>query len=64
MNTIPEKPYAWAVSGCHSLYRGEFAEYDARSEAEHCGGTCKAFPLYKAQTTDPVSEVPTWSDFP
>lgn len=39
------QPYGWAVTGCHSLYRGDWAEATARSEAKRCG-TARAFPLY------------------
>lgn len=48
------EPYGWAVTGCHSLYRGEWAEDTARSEAKRCGGTARAFPLY----THPAPGVP------
>lgn len=42
------EPYGWAVTGSHSLYRGEWAESTARAEAKRCGGTARAFPLYTA----------------
>lgn len=42
------EPYGWAVTGCHSLYRGEWAESTAQAEAKRCGGTAVAFPLYTA----------------
>ena len=41
-------PFAWAISACSRMWRGEFAEMDARAEAARCGGTCIAFPLYRA----------------
>jgi len=40
------EPYGWAVTGCHSLYRGEWAEATARGEAKRCGGTARAVALY------------------
>ena len=43
------KPYCWAVAGRLHMHAGQFAESDARREAERCGGTCRAFPLYTAQ---------------
>lgn len=51
---MTDEPYGWAVTGCHSLYRGEWAEDTARSEAKRCGGTARAFPLY----THPAPGVP------
>lgn len=49
------EPYGWAVTGCHSLYRGEWAESTAQAEARRCGGTAVAFPLYTA----PAPAVPS-----
>lgn len=49
------EPYGWAVTGCHSLYRGEWAESTAQAEAKRCGGTAVAFPLYTA----PAPAVPS-----
>lgn len=54
---IQSKTFGWVVSGCNTLYRGEFAEYDANEEAAHCGGTAKAIPLYTAQDI-PTKEKP------
>lgn len=51
------EPYGWAVTGCHSLYRGEWAESTAQAEAIRCGGTAMAFPLYTA----PAPAVPSVS---
>lgn len=48
------EPYGWAVTGCHSLYRGEWAEATARGEAKRCGGTARAVALY----TRPAPGVP------
>lgn len=50
--TLPSQPYCWAVHGSWSIYTGNFAELDARAEAKRCGGTTKAFPLFKG----PVNE--------
>ena len=36
----------WAVQGCSKMWRGEFAEIDAKAEAKRIGGTCVAFALY------------------
>lgn len=47
-----QEPVAWAVQGCSRMWSGEFAEFDARTEAGRCGGTCYAYPLY----TRPVPE--------
>ena len=43
------KPVAWAVQACSKMWRGEFAEIDAKAEAKRIGGTCVAYPLYTAQ---------------
>ena len=46
----PEQdPVAWAVQACSKMWRGEFAEIDAKAEAKRIGGTCVAYPLYTAQ---------------
>ena len=42
-------PVAWAVQACSKMWRGEFAEIDAKAEAKRIGGTCVAYPLYTAQ---------------
>lgn len=42
-----QPPYAWAVSGASTMFFGPTAEYDARQEAKHCGGTAEAFPLFR-----------------
>jgi hypothetical protein len=44
---------AWAVQGCSKMWRGEFAEIDAKAEAKRIGGTCFAYALY---TTPPKRE--------
>ena len=43
------EPVAWAVQACSKMWRGEFAEIDAKAEAKRIGGTCVAYPLYTAQ---------------
>jgi hypothetical protein len=45
-----QEPVAWAVQGCSKMWRGEFAEIDAKAEAKRIGGTCFAYALY---TTSP-----------
>jgi hypothetical protein len=40
------KPVAWAVQACSKMWRGEFAEIEAKAEAKRIGGTCVAFALY------------------
>lgn len=42
------EPVAWAVQACSKMWRGEFAEIDAKAEAKRVGGTCVAYPLYAA----------------
>jgi len=41
-----QEPVAWAVQACSKMWRGEFAEIDAKAEAKRIGGTCVAFALY------------------
>jgi GH18 family chitinase len=36
----------WAVQACSKMWRGEFAEIDAKAEAKRIGGTCVAYALY------------------
>jgi hypothetical protein len=43
-----QEPVAWAVQGCSKMWRGEFAEIDAKAEAKRIGGTCIAYALYTA----------------
>ena len=50
-----QKPIAWAIQGCGAMWRGEFAEADAKAEAARCGGTCYAYPLYTAPLAQPVA---------
>ena len=42
------EPVAWAVQACSKMWRGEFAEIDAKAEAKRIGGTCVAYALYTA----------------
>ena len=44
------EPVAWAVQACSKMWRGEFAEIDAKAEAKRIGGTCVAFALYTTQS--------------
>jgi hypothetical protein len=48
-----QEPVAWAVQGCSKMWRGEFAEIDAKAEAKRIGGTCVAYALY---TTPPAAQ--------
>ena len=50
-----QKPVAWAVQACSKMWRGEYAEIDAKAEAKRIGGTCVAYPLY---TTPPAAQHP------
>jgi len=43
-----QEPVAWAVQACSKMWRGEYAEIDAKAEAKRIGGTCVAYPLYTA----------------
>ena len=45
-----QEPVAWAVQACSKMWRGEFAEIDAKAEAKRIGGTCVAFALYTTQS--------------
>ena len=47
------EPVAWAVQACSKMWRGEFAEIDAKAEAKRIGGTCVAYPLYTAPAQRP-----------
>jgi len=47
------EPVAWAVQACSKMWRGEFAEIDAKAEAKRIGGTCVAYPLYTAAAQRP-----------
>ena len=51
-----ESPIAWAIEGCSRMWRGEFAEADAKAEAVRCGGTCHAYPLYTAAPAPQAQE--------
>jgi hypothetical protein len=48
-----QEPVAWAVQACSKMWRGEFAEIDAKAEAKRIGGTCVAYPLYTAAAQRP-----------
>jgi len=39
-------PHGWMMQGSNQVFKGEFAELDAKSEAKRCGGTCYAYPVY------------------
>jgi len=39
-------PIGWAVQGCSKMWRGEYAELDAKAEARRIMGTCVAYPLF------------------
>jgi len=41
-----QKPYGWMMQGRNQVFKGEFAELDAKSEAKRRGGTCYAYPIY------------------
>ena len=43
---VEDEPYCWIVSGCGTPFYGEYAEHDARVEAQRVGGTATAFPLH------------------
>ena len=40
------EPYGWTVTGSSQIWRGLYAEHEARTEARHIGGDCVAFALY------------------
>ena len=42
-----DEPCCWGVSVTNYAHYGTFAEHEAKAKANHCGGTCEAFPLYK-----------------
>ncbi len=42
------EPFCWMITGSNQVYRGAYAEYDARNEAKIVGGDCVAFPLFTA----------------
>ena len=48
-----QEPVAWAVQACSKMWRGEYAEIDAKAEAKRIGGTCVAYPLYTAPAQRP-----------
>ena len=48
-----QEPVAWAVQGCSKMWRGEFAEIDAKAEAKRIGGTCVAYALHAAPPQRP-----------
>ena len=48
-----QEPVAWAVQACSKMWRGEFAEIDAKAEAKRIGGTCVAYPLYTSPPQRP-----------
>jgi hypothetical protein len=55
------EPVAWAVQGCSKMWRGEFAEIDAKAEAKRIGGTCVAYALYATPpAAQPAQEPDYW----
>lgn len=52
------EPYGWHVTGSNELLRGIYAQSDAESDAERCGGTAVA--LYTAPP--PPADVPLLTD--
>jgi len=42
------EPFCWMITGSNQVYRGAYAEHDARHEAKIVGGECVAFPLLAA----------------
>lgn len=54
------EPYGWHVTGSNELLRGEYAQSDAESDAERCGGTARAVALYTAPP--PPADVPLLTD--
>ncbi len=43
---LQPEPLGWAVEGCSKMWRGEYAELDAKDEARRIGGTCFAYALF------------------
>ena len=43
-----QEPVAWIVAPSSRPFWGEYARQDAESEAQRCGGTAKAEPIYLA----------------
>ena len=59
MTDTKPTPYAWTVNGTAQMFFGDYAQHDAEQEAEHIGGTARAFPLFAAPkplTDDQVYE--------
>ena len=54
-----QETVAWAVQACSKMWRGEFAEIDAKAEAKRIGGTCVAYALY---TSPPQREWQSLTD--
>lgn len=57
------EPWGWAVNS--TLFRGEFAEADAKAEAMRCGGTTRAVALYARRgagvpEADPLQGAVDW----
>jgi hypothetical protein len=64
-----QEPVAWAVQACSKMWRGEYAEIDAKAEAKRIGGTCVAFALYTTPLqrewqglTDEDKQTAVWTD--
>ena len=49
------QPVAWCVTGTRRLYN----QYEAEQEAQHCGGSTRAYPVYAEPfTAQPVLTAP------
>lgn len=49
-----QQPYAWVVPPSNHIFRGEYAEHDAKREASCCGDTARAVPLYTLLRAPPA----------
>ena len=45
---VSGEPVAWAIQGSSFVFRGPYAEIDAKAEAMRIKGTCLHYPLYTA----------------
>jgi len=53
-----QEPVAWIVAPSSRPFWGEYARQDAESEAQWCGGTAKAEPIYHSTGAPSVPECP------